>query len=86
MFCVISFFGLGPKSKPDLWKIIAEVDGINERRVKFVCKVNSHTAFYLTQTPITYYMDCVEFNVLSNSLLKKDLLQYLVKFTSQSMN
>ncbi|XP_040013305.1 interleukin-6 receptor subunit beta isoform X2 [Xiphias gladius] len=27
-----------PTSKPDLWKIVAEGDSINERRVRFMCK------------------------------------------------
>uniref|UniRef100_A0A3Q3VWU5 Fibronectin type-III domain-containing protein n=1 Tax=Mola mola TaxID=94237 RepID=A0A3Q3VWU5_MOLML len=27
-----------PTSKPDLWKIIAEGDSVNERRVQFICK------------------------------------------------
>ncbi|XP_044029087.1 interleukin-6 receptor subunit beta isoform X2 [Siniperca chuatsi] len=27
-----------PSSKPDLWKSIADVEGLNERQVKFICK------------------------------------------------
>lgn len=48
-----SFFGLGPTSKPDLWKIITEGDHINERRVEFICKVNSNITLNLTQKTIT---------------------------------
>lgn len=44
------FFGFsGPTSKPDLWRIISNVDGAHERRVQFICKVNTQTSFCLTQ-------------------------------------
>uniref|UniRef100_A0AAQ4NQM3 Interleukin 6 signal transducer n=1 Tax=Gasterosteus aculeatus aculeatus TaxID=481459 RepID=A0AAQ4NQM3_GASAC len=32
-------------SKPDLWRIIAEGDGINQRQVQVICKVNNHITF-----------------------------------------
>lgn len=46
---LVVFFGLVPKGKPDLWRIITKVDGINERQVQFITKVNCHITFSLIQ-------------------------------------
>lgn len=46
---LVVFFGLVPKGKPDLWRIITKVDGVNERQVRFITKVNCHITFSLTQ-------------------------------------
>ncbi|XP_063745522.1 interleukin-6 receptor subunit beta isoform X2 [Eleginops maclovinus] len=59
-----------PKSKPDLWRTIAEVDGKNERLVRFISKVPVFSNGMIT----SFYFKILDKNIVGNdSLLWKSV-------------